>query len=144
MHITAGPRSRGRARPPARAGPSMSWSFARNLFALLILVGALTAVLLGRDVTGMEPAANALREASVALMESSDSPAADSARPARPRRQVVPRVEVVVNIPSGRLELVDGGSVVRSYPVSVGSARYPTPVGSYLLATVVWNPWWNP
>jgi hypothetical protein len=53
-------------------------------------------------------------------------------------------VEVVVNVPSGRLELMVGDSLVRSYPVSVGSARYPTPVGDYLLATVIWNPWWRP
>jgi len=121
----------------------MSRSPARTRAVGLILVLALSlsaAVLLGRGVLGDTPAANALRpEPAVA-----DSAAADSARPARPRRQIVPDVEVVVNIPSGRLELVDGGSVVRSYPVSVGSARYPTPVGSFLLATVIWNPWWHP
>jgi hypothetical protein len=69
---------------------------------------------------------------------------AEPAPPPRPRREIVPDVEVVVNVPSGRLELMVGDSLVRSYPVSVGSARYPTPVGSYLLATVIWNPWWRP
>ena len=74
-----------------------------------------------------------------------DVPARDSVVvPAKPRRQIVDGVEVVVNIPSGRLELLQGDSLVKSYPVSVGSARYSTPVGDYLLATVIWNPWWNP
>ena len=73
-----------------------------------------------------------------------DTASAPPAAPPQPRRQIVPDVEVVVNVPAGRLELVHGDSVVRAYPVSVGSARYPTPVGSFLLATVVWNPWWHP
>jgi lipoprotein-anchoring transpeptidase ErfK/SrfK len=64
--------------------------------------------------------------------------------PPRPRREIVPDVEVVINAPGGRLELMVGGSLVRAYPVSVGSAQYPTPIGDYLLATVVWNPWWHP
>ncbi len=64
--------------------------------------------------------------------------------PPKPRRQIVEDVQVVVNIPSGRLELLRGDSLVKSYPVSVGSARYSTPVGDYLLATVIWNPWWHP
>jgi hypothetical protein len=73
------------------------------------------------------------------------APARDSAVvPPKPKRQIVEGVEVVVNIPSGRLELLQGDSLIRSYPVSVGSARYATPAGDYLLATVIFNPWWNP
>jgi lipoprotein-anchoring transpeptidase ErfK/SrfK len=72
-------------------------------------------------------------------------PAKDSVvTPPKPKRQIMDGVQVVVNIPSGRLELLQGDSLVKSYPVSVGSARYSTPVGDYLLATVIWNPWWNP
>jgi hypothetical protein len=124
----------------------MSRSRARNLgVALFGLTVALAAGLLWRDAAGVESVANALRpDLSPGEESAADRVAADSARPARPRRQVVPDVEVLVNIPSGRLQLLQGDSVVRSYPVSVGSARYPTPVGSYLLATVIWNPWWNP
>ena len=124
----------------------MSRSSARSLGVAVLLVGVLCAMLLGRDAAGvaadgelLSPAAGAAGQAFTAA-----TTPADSAEPAKPRRQVVPDVEVVVNIPSGRLELMDGGSVVASYPVSVGSARYPTPVGTYLLATVIWNPWWNP
>jgi lipoprotein-anchoring transpeptidase ErfK/SrfK len=125
----------------------MSWSTTRTVFGLLLATGALTAVVMGRGIAGVEPAVDALRpgaDGDAPGSAAAEGAAAESAHPAKPKRQIVPDVEVVVNIPSGRLELVEGDSVVRSYPVSVGSARYPTPVGSYLLATVIWNPWWNP
>src|SRR5215207_2226044 len=126
----------------------MSRRHARYLgISLLLLIVAVCGIVFARSSPAVEGVADAF------LPTSTDSAAgeapaaglaADSAVPARPRRQIVPGVEVVVNIPGGRLELMAGDSVVRSYPVSVGSARYPTPAGSYLLATVIWNPWWNP
>ena len=123
----------------------MSRSSARSLGVAVVLVGVLCAVLLGRDAAGVAADAGPLPPAAEAAGQAFTARAAeDTAPPARPSRQIVPDVEVLVNIPSGRLELRDGGSVLASYPVSVGSARYPTPVGSYLLATVIWNPWWNP
>jgi hypothetical protein len=100
---------------------------------------------LWRDAAGVEGAGNSLLPETDAKGEArGDSSKAEPAPPPKPKRQIVPDLQVVVNIPSGRLQLMDGDSVVRSYPVSVGSARYPTPVGDYLLATVIWNPWWNP
>jgi lipoprotein-anchoring transpeptidase ErfK/SrfK len=113
-------------------------------FLLPLVAVAVAAVVLWRDAAVGEDVTDALLPDSVEVGKAlAKAPAADSA-PAKPKRQIVPEVEVLVNIPSGRLQLLDGGSVVASYPVSVGSARYPTPVGSYLLATVIWNPWWNP
>lgn len=53
-------------------------------------------------------------------------------------------MELVVNIPAGRLDVVRGGERVRSYPVSVGRARYATPTGSTGLRRMVWNPSWTP
>jgi hypothetical protein len=127
----------------------MSRSRARNLGVVtLLLTAGLAAGLLWRNAIGIEPGVNALRPdgddgpADEVSAEAASAP--DSAVPAKPKRQIVPDLQVVVNIPSGRLELIDGDSVVKTYPVSVGSARYPTPVGDYLLATVIWNPWWNP
>lgn len=124
----------------------MSWSATRTVFGLLLATGALTAVLMARGIAGEEPVVDALRPVSddEAGPAGGAGVAKDSVVPARPRRHIVPDVEVVVNIPSGRLELVQGDSVVRTYPVSVGSARYPTPRGDYLLATVIFNPWWHP
>jgi hypothetical protein len=53
-------------------------------------------------------------------------------------------MELVVNIPAGRLDVMQGGERVRSYPVSVGRARYATPTGSAALRRMVWNPSWTP
>lgn len=114
---------------------------------LLVASLALSAALLRRNATGTVSGGNALLPPSADGAARADSAAAaadTAARPTKPKRQIVPDVEVVVNIPSGRLRLVQGDSVIKTYPVSVGSARYPTPVGDYLLATVIWNPWWNP
>jgi|GEM_PF-372654 len=112
--------------------------------SLGLAAAALSLLLAGCDAAGIEAGASGFRPmADAETPAAADSARADSAPP-KPKRQIVSGVEVVVNIPSGRLELVDGDSVVKSYPVSVGSARYATPVGDYLLATVIWNPWWNP
>lgn len=53
-------------------------------------------------------------------------------------------MEIVVNIPAGRLDVFQGGEQVRSYPVSVGMARYATPTGSAGIQRMVWNPSWTP
>jgi lipoprotein-anchoring transpeptidase ErfK/SrfK len=122
----------------------MSRSRARTFGALVVLTAAVAAVVFARVSASGEATATALLPDPEPGAAPTDGATADSAVAARPRRQIVPDVEVVVNIPSGRLELVQGDSVVQSYPVSVGSARYPTPTGDYLLATVIWNPWWTP
>ena len=124
----------------------------RALAALFLLLsaGAVGAYALARGGAGAASVAEALRAepggalAGAAGAEAADELDAEPAPPPRPRREFVPDVEVVVNIPAGRLELMLGDSLVRSYPVSVGSAAYPTPVGSFVLATVIWNPWWRP
>ncbi len=60
-----------------------------------------------------------------------------------PARAMSP-MEIVVNIPAGRLDVMQGGERVRSYPVSVGRSRYATPTGSTALRRMVWNPSWTP
>ena len=53
-------------------------------------------------------------------------------------------LELVVNIPAGRLDVLQGGERIRSYPVSVGRARYATPTGEAAIRRMVWNPSWTP
>lgn len=53
-------------------------------------------------------------------------------------------MELVVNIPAGRLDVMQGGERVRSYPVSVGRAQYATPTASTSIRRMVWNPSWTP
>jgi lipoprotein-anchoring transpeptidase ErfK/SrfK len=43
-----------------------------------------------------------------------------------------------------QLHIVQGGEVVRSYPIAVGTASYPTPRGAFRIKKVVWNPGWVP
>ncbi|HYH82933.1 MAG TPA: L,D-transpeptidase [Longimicrobium sp.] len=53
-------------------------------------------------------------------------------------------MELVVNIPAGRLDVMQGGERVRSYPVSVGTARHATPTADAAIRRVVFNPTWTP
>jgi murein L,D-transpeptidase YcbB/YkuD len=53
-------------------------------------------------------------------------------------------IELVVNIPAGRLDVMQGGARIRSYPVSVGRSRYATPTGQASIRRMVWNPSWTP
>ena len=63
---------------------------------------------------------------------------------ALPSTAIAQPMELVVNIPAGRLDVMEGGERVRSYPVSVGRSRYATPTGSTGLRRMVWNPSWTP
>lgn len=53
-------------------------------------------------------------------------------------------MEIVVNIPAGRLDVIQGGERIRSYPVSVGTPRHATPTGQASIRRMVWNPSWTP
>lgn len=71
--------------------------------------------------------------------------AAQPARAAAPLARAAPpdSLALVLNVPACRLDAtVDG--VVRSYPVSPGTADHPTPLGTYRVDRVIWNPWWVP
>jgi lipoprotein-anchoring transpeptidase ErfK/SrfK len=37
-----------------------------------------------------------------------------------------------------------GDSTLKSYAVAVGQDRYPTPVGTFMIRKIVWNPSWRP
>jgi len=53
-------------------------------------------------------------------------------------------LHIVVNIPAYRLDALVGDSVVRTVTLAPGTARYPTPRGSFEITSVEWNPWWIP
>ena len=53
-------------------------------------------------------------------------------------------MEIVVNIPAGRLDVLQGGERIRSYPVSVGTAGHATPTGEAGIQRMVCNPSWTP
>ena len=37
-----------------------------------------------------------------------------------------------------------GDSTLKTYAVAVGQDRYPTPVGTFAISKIVWNPSWRP
>lgn len=49
-----------------------------------------------------------------------------------------------LNIPGYRLDVLDDSTVVRSYRVAVGMRAYATPVGSFAIDEITWNPVWVP
>lgn len=53
-------------------------------------------------------------------------------------------LSLVVNLPAYRLEVVRGDERIRTYPIGIGSPRYPSPMGEWEVGFVEWNPWWNP
>ncbi len=62
--------------------------------------------------------------------------AQEKAPPATPERVVV------VNIPALKLELIEAGKTLRTYPIAVGKRTTPTPTGVFHVATRVKNPAW--
>ena len=48
----------------------------------------------------------------------------------------------LVNIPEGHFDLFLDGISAGSWPVSVGTARWPTPIGRFPLGRPVWHPVW--
>jgi len=55
-----------------------------------------------------------------------------------------PPIELRLNLPAYRLEVFERGILSRSYRVSIGMKDYPTPIGSFKVSHLVWNPRWVP
>ncbi|HKJ71846.1 MAG TPA: L,D-transpeptidase [Gammaproteobacteria bacterium] len=53
-------------------------------------------------------------------------------------------LRVEINLPAFRLRLYDGAELVMERPVTVGRPGTPTPVGSWRVRRLVWNPRWMP
>lgn len=53
-------------------------------------------------------------------------------------------MSIHLNAPASRLDVRRAGIAIRSFPVSVGTKKYRTPIGEFRLAEMTWNPWWHP
>lgn len=60
-----------------------------------------------------------------------EEPAAEPKKPAA--RHIARRRRVVVSIPDRKLAVLDGGQVVKVYPVAVGAATSPSPKGEFTI-----------
>jgi len=56
----------------------------------------------------------------------------------------VESLRIVINLPARRLALVEGETLVASWPVAVGKPTTPTPVGSFRILQMAKDPTWAP
>jgi hypothetical protein len=97
---------------------------------ILLLIGAGTILCAGPRAAGARDEADAVR------IESLQSSAIQT--------DTTTTLQLALNIPSFRLDVFEHGELLRSYPVATGMPRYRTPVGSFRIDYLVWNPWWRP
>jgi lipoprotein-anchoring transpeptidase ErfK/SrfK len=55
-----------------------------------------------------------------------------------------PGVTIVANLERRQLSILQGNSVVETFPVAIGRGSKPTPPGQYTIHRIVWNPAWVP
>ena len=63
---------------------------------------------------------------------------------ARRRREPPSPMSLRLNLPAYRLDVLADSVVVSTYRVAIGMRRYRTPVGTFAVHRIVWNPWWIP
>ena len=51
---------------------------------------------------------------------------------------------IVINLPSRTLEFYSAGKLIKVYPVAIGKAATPSPVGDFSVANKEYNPAWYP
>jgi murein L,D-transpeptidase YcbB/YkuD len=72
--------------------------------------------------------------------------AATAGRDTGPERPVARDAPLVLraNLGARILFVKRGDSTLKSYAVAVGQDRYPTPLGTFTIRKIVWNPSWHP
>jgi lipoprotein-anchoring transpeptidase ErfK/SrfK len=55
-----------------------------------------------------------------------------------------PPMSLRVDLSERELHVIEGGSVVRTYGVAVGTRKHPTPTGRFRTGRIEWNPRWVP
>lgn len=53
-------------------------------------------------------------------------------------------VELTASLGARLLTVRRGDSVLKTYAVAIGQERYPTPIGTYVIRKMIWNPSWRP
>jgi hypothetical protein len=56
----------------------------------------------------------------------------------------VMKLRLVADLSDKRLKMFEADTLVWQYPISDGTAGYPTPPGNYSIRHLVWNPRWTP
>jgi lipoprotein-anchoring transpeptidase ErfK/SrfK len=55
-----------------------------------------------------------------------------------------PTVVLRANLRARILSVKQGDNTVKTYAIAVGQDRYPTPLGTFTIRKIVWNPSWRP
>lgn len=56
----------------------------------------------------------------------------------------VSQFSIVIDTSDKQLRVIKGGDTVANYPISVGTAKYPTPIGDFKIHQIDFNPNWTP
>ncbi|MBI4501100.1 MAG: L,D-transpeptidase family protein [Gemmatimonadetes bacterium] len=67
-----------------------------------------------------------------------------SALPASPLAPTQAGPLIKINLPAYQLDLFEGVDLVRRYRVAIGDTAYPTPIGTFEITHIDWDPWWVP
>lgn len=68
------------------------------------------------------------------------TPANDSSVP----NNVPSDSRIVVNAPAYRMDVFDGGRLIKSYKIGIGYPQFPLPTGLRTARTIIFNPTWTP
>lgn len=71
------------------------------------------------------------------------SPANSVQKPSASADQVALARFILISIPDRQLALIDGGQVVKVYPIAVGALHSPSPEGNFTIVSHVANPTWS-
>lgn len=112
------------------AGSDQMASRLRQIATAVPAVLVLTAALAPRGMAAQEPAVLAPAPADPDTIAEAPTP--------------LPDLVLRINLPAYRLEVVEDGEIIRSYPAAIGVPEWPTPLGAFDVTRVVWNPWWHP
>jgi lipoprotein-anchoring transpeptidase ErfK/SrfK len=90
------------------------------------------------------------------VVENDDAPATDTAAAATvpsgastaasttPAPLPDPDMRIEVDLAAKQLRVIKGGATTATYPVAIGSEKWPTQTGEWKIIQAVWNPEWVP
>lgn len=55
-----------------------------------------------------------------------------------------PRISILVDTSARELAVIKDSDTLRKYPIAVGMAKYPTPLGDFKISRIDFNPDWTP
>lgn len=61
-----------------------------------------------------------------------------------PKEDPTNGLHLVADLSDKRLKMFEADTLVWQYPISDGTAGYPTPPGEYKIRKLIWNPRWTP